>query len=158
MHEAHPVTFILPAVIDALVLALAPLKAGGVFVLDGPLPQWPKEDAVVIGIGQGASATQQLPRENRMGGPVGYRETARVICGLYSWTVDDDPTPEVIKTRRDVATGLFESVRDVLDADPTLGGVCTLAEFADSVSMLATNDGDGARVSIGFAIDAYRVV
>lgn len=153
--------FTLPAVIDALVLALQPLKSASpkAFVLDGPLRQWPKSDAVVIGVGRSESAGQRLDAEQRRGGMVGYREAVEVICAAYSWVegIDAD-APGVVKARRDRAMDLFESVRAVLDANPTLGGVCERAMLAGDTALIQANDGDGARVTIGFAVHAYQTV
>jgi hypothetical protein len=117
-------------VIDALVTALQPLKSASpkAFVLDGPIRQWPKSDAVAIGLGRTVGASQQLPEEIRVGGRVGYQETVQVVCAAYSW-VEPTDSLTAIKERRDRATNLVEAVDAVLTADPTLGGVCVGAHL-----------------------------
>lgn len=155
-------SFTLPAVIDALVTALQPLKTATppAFVLDGPLKQFPKSDAVVIGT-VGESASQRLDNEARLGGLVGYREAVQVTCAAYSWAITDDTdtsTDEVLKPRRDRAMALFEAVRAALDASPTLGGVCERCYLDGDTALIQANDGGGARVSIGFKVNALQTV
>lgn len=156
-----PQTFSYPAVTDALVAALQPLKTWtpAVFVLDGPLPEWPKSDAVVVGVGV-PSATQDMPPERRLGGRF-YDQTVTVICSAYSWanvTDGDTSMDEVIKPRRDRTIQLLQAVRDVLTADPTLGGLCEWAEFGQSMAWQNSNDGGGATVSVGFSVVARKTI
>jgi hypothetical protein len=154
-------TFAVSAVIDALVSALQPLKSGSpkCFVLDGPLRQWKKSDAVVIGVGRNESASQQLSGEERRGGRAGYLTAVEIPCGIYSWVdgVDAD-APGVIKARRDRVDVLFAAVSAVLDADETLGGVCERARLGDETALIEANDGDGARVTLGFTVAAFKTV
>lgn len=149
----------MPDVIDALVAALQPLKADGVFILDGPLPQWPKTDAVVVGYGLNESMAQDLGPADRMADF--YDEASRVTCSAYSWR--DAPTDEgelagAVKLRRDRVVVLLQAVRDVLDADETLGGVCDDAKLDSQLAWGQVSDGQGPRVAVGFSVVATKTI
>lgn len=130
----------------ALVTALEAVVDAETFVHDGPVLQWPKTDAIVIGVGN--PAVEQTLEVRRMGGDI-YRESYTVHNTCYSWG-----TSGTIADRRARAKALLVLVRGVVDAiaapGGSLHGVVMRAQFGSRLLWVPTFDADGPAYEVGF--------
>lgn len=130
----------IPGVIAAIISGLSAQAAAGVFVLDGPLPEWPKFDAIVIGYGARGSINHRLDIAGNLG--KAYNESYDLVFVVYS----QNTTDSAMATRRQKCVDLLHAIRTVLDADRRLGGACEEAILGPSLTWSQQNVGQGAAV------------
>jgi hypothetical protein len=139
-----------PAVIAALVTGLdAALTAD---VLDGPAPQFPKGDMLVIGYGNRGSVNHRLDISKNLGSK--YNESYDLVCAASSQ--DDDPTSMAAR-RTSVAT-MLDAARAFLDADRTIGGRCMQALITGSLVWNQVIANGGAACYVEFTISVKATI
>lgn len=144
---------LVPDVLDALAARLTqPEQAAlsGVQIYDGPETKQAETEFVAIGV---------LPDEDTgsspmAGGrtPAGISATTQSVevpCWIHTQSGDID-----IPTRRSRAFALLDAVVAELARDPSLGGACSIAEVADSLSTIATVPEVGCSADIVLTIRA----
>lgn len=132
--------------------ALDGLVDADTHVLDGPALQWPKTDAIIIGVGN--PAIEHSVEARRMGGEI-YRESYVVHNTCYSWgksgTIADR------RARVKALLGLVRQMADTIAASGgALHGVVMRVQLGSRLVWVPTFDSDGPAYEVGFdlSVDA----
>lgn len=135
----------LGAVTDKLVAAFAALS--DVLVLDGPTPEPPKRDTLIVG---GSAGTESASGDHHYDGRLGFgpiNESYDIVCALWSWSGSKG-----MKPRRDRCVAILSQIRQILLDDPTLGDTCSLARLGERYSWYQQATSAGWACSVGFTI------
>lgn len=136
----------IPAVSDALLAGLDTLDPT-VPVLDGLPAQWPKSDAVAVGVSvpgrPGIERHVEFDQRTQ-----GYRESYDITMAIWSWGGADS----TMKSVRDRAWLLYDLIDAWLRDNRSLGDLVLHVKMGSSDAAVPRNRGDGAEYTIGFTV------
>lgn len=135
--------------LDAIVAALRVALPDVVTVYDGQPISMDDPDVIVIGWSADRAAVEIAQQISDLGGG---RSEVLTVFGLASamrGESDGDFSPVFVRGR---AVELLDLLVEVLDVDPTLGGVVSMAELAFASAMDQAQTLAGASATVEFAL------